>query len=560
MKNVERVIVAAQRRLWVQAWFRTLGGALLVGVGLATVLLLADRLLAFTIQPPILGGVVIVPILGSICLAYWRRPSKTTVAAAIDQRLGLKDRVVSSLHSSHLSDNPFAERVIDDADREAARITVAQGFPIRLPRSFAIAAGEALILGSIAWWVPQMDLLGLNEARAERDRSQADAQQATAEVSEAAEALALTEVSEPQQGDRAEDEQALSALRELTEMGEDGLADPQDRRDAAAKLSLVREELDQRVLDQQRIADKLDNALSRLETADAGPADPVVDALRRGDTAEAIRSLQQLTESVKGLTDTERQALAEQLKELSEQLAEQARENESEPFDGAMEGASSAMRDLGEALDLSQYEFPEGESDPMDGEAEALDPSDFDPSQYDPEQLKEAAQRACEQLSEMGECKSKAKQLRSARSRVQDAIKRLAAKRGSDGEPGAAGKGEVDGQQASGRPARGRGTGEGSKSIGAPTPLDPYEKQTVRDTNEGPGRSMFWWGKEGPGKAGQPGVGYDQAVTEAQREAERAITQDDVPKRYHETIRQYFNQLPAEAPEADTTPAPATDL
>ena len=48
---------------------------------------------------------------------------------------------------------------------------------------------------------------------------------------------------------------------------------------------------------------------------------------------------------------------------------------------------------------------------------------------------------------------------------------------------------------------------------------------------------------------GQATVEFDQAVTEARTDAERAVTEDRVPRRYHGTVKDYFQQLP-DSPDA----------
>ena len=45
---------------------------------------------------------------------------------------------------------------------------------------------------------------------------------------------------------------------------------------------------------------------------------------------------------------------------------------------------------------------------------------------------------------------------------------------------------------------------------------------------------------------GDAQVEYNQAVTDARTAAEHAVTEDRVPRRYHDGIRDYFQQLPDE--------------
>ena len=52
----------------------------------------------------------------------------------------------------------------------------------------------------------------------------------------------------------------------------------------------------------------------------------------------------------------------------------------------------------------------------------------------------------------------------------------------------------------------------------------------------------------------QPGeakLEFDAAVSEARAEAERAVSDDRTPQRYHKAIRDYFGNLPEAPPLAE---------
>jgi len=54
---------------------------------------------------------------------------------------------------------------------------------------------------------------------------------------------------------------------------------------------------------------------------------------------------------------------------------------------------------------------------------------------------------------------------------------------------------------------------------------------------------------------GEAQLEFDSAVTEARDYAERAVSEDRVPRRYHGTIKDYFNQLPESAEDVRRAPA-----
>ncbi|NJL30445.1 MAG: hypothetical protein HC898_01775 [Phycisphaerales bacterium] len=65
------------------------------------------------------------------------------------------------------------------------------------------------------------------------------------------------------------------------------------------------------------------------------------------------------------------------------------------------------------------------------------------------------------------------------------------------------------------------------------------------------------WLTPGENAAGPAQVEFDTAVREARSDAERAITEDRVPQRYHQAIKGYFNQLPQNPQEVRQSPPPA---
>ena len=55
--------------------------------------------------------------------------------------------------------------------------------------------------------------------------------------------------------------------------------------------------------------------------------------------------------------------------------------------------------------------------------------------------------------------------------------------------------------------------------------------------------------------AGRTTREIDQAITEARSDAEHAVTEDRVPRRYHDSIKDYFQQLPDSPDQVRQAPA-----
>ncbi|MEO0965404.1 MAG: hypothetical protein AAFY08_09810 [Planctomycetota bacterium] len=121
------------------------------------------------------------------------------------------------------------------------------------------------------------------------------------------------------------------------------------------------------------------------------------------------------------------------------------------------------------------------------------------------------------------------------------------------GQPG---QGTGAGQQAQGGGQGGQqaGTGEGGNPLGATRPGYNPNSYVSEDYQDRQGRLIASWMEKGENAAGESTVEFDQAVSSAVDDAERAVTDDRVPRRYHEAIRHYFQQLPDAA--EDTRRAP----
>ena len=100
----------------------------------------------------------------------------------------------------------------------------------------------------------------------------------------------------------------------------------------------------------------------------------------------------------------------------------------------------------------------------------------------------------------------------------------------------------------------GRVLGDGSKE------LRGFEvvQEMVRTSNsqEGPAVHTYSDGKQI--ERGQASVAVSQAVEQARRDADKAVTDERVPRRYHESIKKYFDQMPTNASSpSSSSPSPS---
>lgn len=168
-------------------------------------------------------------------------------------------------------------------------------------------------------------------------------------------------------------------------------------------------------------------------------------------------------------------------------------------------------------------------------------------------QFAQAAQQAKQQLQQMSQAGKDAQTMRQSAQQSRQAMRQLA-KSGS-GPPNKSGKqpGNQPGSKAGQSSSRDDsfGMGDNGKRTASQT-FTPDKTFAVNDMSEASrekeGKVIAAWDKNGKIAKGEAKVAYDTAVAAAQTDAEQAVAEDRVPKRYHQALQDYFKQLPDEQP------------
>ncbi len=599
MTATHRILGRARRRLVGQTTLRALGWSLLIASAVAAAAVVATQSFGVRLEwwaYAALGGVA---VLVALLVGVTRRPQIAAVAVMVDDRLKLKDKLGTSLYAATLDDNELTRQVIDDAEQAAATAKVGQAFPVRPTKVWAWALGSAAVVALLT-----LDPMGLYDSalqRAEAKQAQADEAKELEELLAAAKEEAQKLAENPEE--RREDAAALEAadLDEQLEamLTQRDLTNPEDQKEAAAEVSDLQEKFEEAIAQQQAAVDALQNTMSQLDPAETGPADPFADALRRGDFSAAQEELAKLADEMEAgdLSESQKQAMAQQMAQLAEQL-DQLADQQQQLAEQAEQAANQAMQDAG----LSQEQMDQLAHDGFDPAAvqqaleqalEQMQGMSQEEAQQMAQQLQQQMQEAmrqaqnsqnagdaAEQLSQameqmskamqeqtqqnqqlsdamqqmqqqLGECASEQGELgdmKSASQKMQEAMQKLA---GDGSQPGSPGPGQGgNGGQANGGVGPGEGDGSGGNPLGDERAPLGTASHASRDIQEGQGgRVIASWTRDGQMSKGESKLTFNQAVTEAQAEAERAVTEERVPKRYQKSIKDYFGNLP-DTPEA----------
>lgn len=593
MTATQRTLGRARRRLVGQVTLRSLGWSLLIGAAVAAAAVVTLHAFGIVAHWWIYAALAGVALLVSLLIGIVRRPSDKTVAVMVDDRLKLKDSLGTSLYAATLNDNELTRRVIGDAEAAAATARVGDAFPVRPTRVWGWTLASFAVVALLT-----LDPFGLQDAALQRAQAkQAEAEQAQeieellAQAKKDAEELA--EDPEARSDDAAaEDEMDPADLDEKLEamLTQRDLSNPEDQREVAAEVSDLQEKFEEQIAQKQAAVEAMQNTLSQLDAGERGPVDDFADALRRGDFSSAQEELAKLADEMESgdMSESQKQRMAEQMESLGDQLAELA-EQQQELSEQAEQSAQQAMKDAGlsqQQMDqLAEQGFDpkavqealkqlEGMSDEQkqqvaDAMQQAMQQSKNsgdagDAAQQLSQQMQQMAQAMQEQTQEnqqmseamqqmqqqLAECADPSKELgdmKSASQKMQEAMQKLA---GNGQQPGGQGQMPGSGGQSAGV-GPGEGDGSGGNPIGDERAALNTAKHASRDTQEGQGgRVIASWSRDGQMSKGESTLTFNQAVTDAKADAERAVTEDRTPRRYHRAIKDYFGNLP-DAPEAE---------
>lgn len=613
MTVVDRAINRALRRLVLQSAIDRFGQFAIAALAASLLLLLTERLLAIAVSWWVYLGLFIAAGLAAGLMAWITRPTRQHAAALVDERLKLKDHFGTALYAENLAQtNPFARQVVNDANRLASNTRVNQAFALHLGRAWNAAWPIAVVIALCYWLLPNMDLANFEAHR--RQQQLAEAQQA-----EAVEQITLAETimtdANTGQG-RLSEADPTQLSQELASLTRRNLRNPDMREKASAQLSDVQERLSiaQQALDME--VKMVKNAFSGIEPKTTGPADKFAAALRRGDFKQAQRELQRLSEKFKkgDMSDAEQRALQQQLQQMSRQLqqmAQQARQQQaqrqqqvaqklqnqglsqqqsqqlaqngtpqqiqqalqnqmqqqgmgqqqaqqqsqqlaqqiqqmqqqnqgSQQTQNTGQNMSQALQQMSQALQQQQSSSGQqgqqgqqmGQQGMQSGGSPGQQQGMNQQAQNQMQQGNNAAQQAMNQLAQM---QNQMQQMSQAQNQMQNAMQNL------------------NGKQRGGSQRAGKA--EGGNPYGPTNNPGAYGVERRRDIQQGKGRVIASWSEEGEMAAGEATVQFNQAVTSAKADAERAIVDDRVPRRYHGSIKDYFNQLPQSPDEVKQAPS-----
>lgn len=485
---------------------------------------------------PIIPWNVLWFVFGGLCLAVlfvqWKVNAVTTIEAAVDvdKRLQLHDRVSSAL-SVRDNNTPFASAVLADAVQAVESKNVLSlipvHFPLIMPRNIRwvllFAVASVVVLMSQQWGMFQKD--------------NGNALLATVSTSQENIEATIDSVLEQMQDDQVLSEALEEELEDLTSLASSNSADPEQlRRDALRNMTDMQKRLEEMLQDENALAfEEVLKRMQGLQLPKAGNTLPMIVAMKNGNIKQAKKEFEKLQEKMDSeeLSKEEREALAKDLDALAKQMQKLADAN-----DTASSALASALADAGLNGALANN-------------AEVAKKAIQNAKNLNQAQKKKllemlkAQQKANQMCKNIGEgCKSCAggKQGEAAASELEKMQAMQMFKTKAEMAKTACQNAGAGMCNKPGSGTGGEGQGNGGENNTKKTDSTLVAERSPVNTLEGSiiAKQLF---EGGMLTSGESISTVKETVLAQSRKAEQAITDEEVPRRYHDLLRHYFGQL-----------------
>jgi hypothetical protein len=539
MNEIRRLLKVAAARMETSAFIERAHQAAIAVAALALLLILVDRLPGEAFMPwmGVAPALIVLGLAAAIAMWARERPDEMHVAVLVDERLDLREKLSTALQVGE-SDDPFARAAMEDAvaaARDPRHYELARRqFPMNAPRGWWISPLLALLVLA-GTFLPQMD------AFAREEQASPEMAEARVVVAETLDAI----VQELQQKPHLSEELA-DLLGDLAHepRDRDGLRSPDEiRRDAIKRITDLNDRLEEIVSGERgKSMESLEKAMSQLRSPEDGPGKEFAEALKKGNFAAAQEALKELMDQLESgeMSEADREALAEMLKDIAaqlEKLAEQQRDLE------------ESLRQAG--LDPQLAQNPEALQKALEQSQNLTEQQRQQLAQM--AQAQRAAMEMCKSLG--GACMNLAQGLQSgsaAAGNLQQQLSQLEqmqmllnearlASGMCQGMCQGLGQGlSLQGAMAGWGQGMGQGQGGGLRPT-APTPTRTREVRAEGHTGEGDiiARMLV----EGPQVIGESVIEPSVVVREIIEGLEQALEEEQLPRKYHETQKHYFGEL-----------------
>lgn len=544
MDQILAQVKQAQRRMWLELFLNRLVWCWFAALAVAVVAIAAPKVVTIENLPAdwtvlCLGASLAVGLAVACAWTWLRGRSQLDAAVELDSRFGLKERVASSLSLTPTTvETPAGRALLADALRAVGRVNVDDRFPVRLDRRGWLPLIAALLAFGLVTFV---------ENRSAQSSVDPHAQQHVQEQIDAATKKLPERMVEHRKEAAAQGlKDAEGLFRELEKQTEKlTQAKQADRKQALVKLNDLAKQLEER---RQQLGgpQQVRKQLERMSGLNRGPADKLVDSMKKGDWQTAQQEAEKLGEQLEKeeLNDGAKQELAQQLNQIQEKSAE------------ASAARAQAMEQLKQQIAQQQQLGDLERAGQFQQKLEQMQAT-----QQQASKLNQLAQRAgeCQQCMKAGDKAGAAKALDAMMQQMQQmqqaqaegkmldaALEQMQQAKSAMVCPQCQGQGCEACQGTVSRPGAGQGPGIGVGSDPDSRPAKSieakYQDQRVRQ-DPGAGSAVVVGEADGPNLRLQVAEAVKEEMTAKAREAADPQVLEQLPKSRREHAQEYFNLL-----------------
>ncbi len=568
MHEINRVLAAAAMRLAVANFIRGLvfaATAIVLGLLLSRIV---QQLFGLTFPWKIIAySAAGAAILFGLVWSFVVRPSKAAVARRVDEGANLKESLSTALSiEKYQNEDPWARVTVESAIRQARGVRVSHAVPINAPKFWPVPFALALAFAVVWMAFPRMDVLGW------RAKVIAEEKRAVAITQVKADKIEIKKIEDMAEKLGLEKEKVEPPTAEKPEP-----RDPEAMRRAVIKdLTKLSERLDQlRNGEKGQKLDAVQDKLKNLKTP-GDKTSELTKAMAKSDFSGAQKEIEKMKESMASgsLSEKQKQELSDQLENLSKQLTEMAKNKEQlekamkqagldpkaasdkESMQKALEAAKNLTAEQKKALsEMAQAQSQCQNS--MDQLSKAASQMSQACKSGDQQGMQQAAGQMQQQMDQLEQLKQEMQLAESAKSDCQNKMQSMCKGGDKEGEgecngskPGD-GNGQCNGSgnkpwSASWSQCQGNGRGGGGLGQGgsASTEMAEFNKYTSKNVGlKGGGPIVSSRMVEGDSIKGESKAEFTSAATKAEQGATEAMEQNQIPREFHDAVKNYFGNL-----------------
>ena len=547
MNAIESKVNAARRRMILGLFGRAFCLSLFVALIVATIAIALPALRVMEIDFDVwtkgwIVGSIAAAFVASAVYAFVKAPSVQSVAAEVDRRFGLRERLSSSMGlPSRDRESDFGAALEQDASRRAEQLAIADRFELKPAKVGWLPLAIVPVLAIVMLLVEPMQPTNASSAAPVNKIEMKQVKTVAKKLKKRIE-----------QQKRKADSQGLTEAKEMYEKMESDLdklvnKKSMNRKDAMIAINDLKKQLDDR-RKELGSADQMRKALSQMKGLQSGPGEKVAKAIEQGEFGKAEDLVKQLAKKMKDgkLSDQEKKQLEKQVKQMADAMKKASKDHEQkkQALKEKIEKAKQEGRGADAAKmqqELNQMQQKDSQMQKMGQMAEAMKQASDAMKSGDAQAAADAMENMADQLGEMSQEMSELEDLESAMGDLSQSKSQMRCQGcQGDGCKQCQGNGFGQSDQQGKGNGLGRGQGEGDRPE-AEGDTNTYETQVRGKVRKG--KAIIAGFADGPNRKGVTREDIKAAIQSELSEDSDPSENQTLPRTEREHAQQYFDRL-----------------